>query len=136
VEWNYPFDLSGGIYRRSDVLSLLNSIHADGLSHPNLFEMRCNEVLKTNSLSTSVFSKPTSAIPTRPLLVILAINRVQDVCKAPLASNTLADGGKPLGVDPSKTLDLLSLLDSGTNLDVDWYKTSLHNTSHIGDFYL
>ena len=137
VEWNYPFDLSGGVYRRSDVLRLLSSIDRGGLSHPNVFELRCNEALKSASIETNynfLSSKPISAIPTRPMLVILAVNRVQDICKAPLASSTSSD--KDLSIDPSNTKDLLKLLDSNTNFDVERYKTTLYDSSHIGDFFL
>ena len=133
VEWNYPFDLSGGVYRRSDVLSILNNIAQDGTSHPNLFELRCNEALES-TLASKNQSKPITAIPTRPLLVILAVNRVQDVCKAPLASS--ASSRQDLSVDPSNAFDLLKLLDCEQIFDVEQYKTTLYNSSHIGDFFL
>ena len=142
VEWNYQFDLSGGVYYRSDVITLMNNIADDGLSHPNLFELRCNEALKSNPSSNQLLKdlsqKALSAIPTRPFLVILTVNRVQDVFSTPLASPSLAppDGEVERTIDPSNTTDLLNLINSKTNLDVERYKTTLYNTSHIGDFFL
>eukprot|EP00956_Cyclotella_meneghiniana_P001804 scaffold1971_cov25-Cyclotella_meneghiniana.AAC.1 len=131
VEWNYTFDLSGGVYLRQDVLSLIENIDPDGLSHPNLFELRCNETLTNKSL-WDVSGKTLSAIPTRPMLVILAVNRVQDVCNAPLAISSNVD----IGIDPSNVQDLLKLLTDGSTLDVERYRTTPYNTSHIGDFFL
>jgi hypothetical protein len=134
IEWNYPFDLSGGIYLRSDVMWIIDNISSDGLSHPNLFEMKGNEALCTNSPTCSLHHKPLSAIPTRPLLVILAINRVQDVFNAPLASQS--GRSAELGIDPSNTLDLRKLLHERIYLDVNLYKSTTYNASHIGDLFL
>lgn len=131
IEWNYPFDLSGGVYRRDDVLWLIENIGPDGLSHPNFFELRCNETLGNKSV-WSAPDKTLSAIPTRPMLVILAVNRVQDICNAPLAISR--DIG--IGIDPSNAEDLQELVADGSTLDVERYRTTLYNTSHIGDFFL
>eukprot|EP00804_Cyclotella_cryptica_P020722 CCRYP_003511-RA/>CCRYP_003511-RA protein AED:0.00 eAED:0.00 QI:264/1/1/1/0/0/2/39/798 len=143
VEWNYPFDLSGGVYHRSDILSLLTAIEGNGgLMHPNVFELRCNQELRSNSSSIKLHldcsRKPLSAIPTRPFVMILAVNRVQDVFKAPLASSPIAASVIRNGhcIDPSNTYDLLKLLDDEANLDLERYKTTLYTTSHIGDFFL
>ncbi|KAL3791188.1 hypothetical protein ACHAWO_013619 [Cyclotella atomus] len=134
VEWNYPFDLSGGVYLRSDVVWLIDNVGSDGLSHPNLFETKGNEALCNNSLSCSLSQKPLSAIPTRPMLVILAMNRVQDVYNAPLAVQS--GNSTEFDVDPSNTLDLLKLLDGGIYLDAERYKSTLYYASHIGDMFV
>ncbi|KAL7489602.1 hypothetical protein ACHAW6_015256, partial [Cyclotella cf. meneghiniana] len=143
VEWNYPFDLSGGVYCRSDILSLLKTIEDnDGLSSPNVFELRCNEALKKHFSSTNLHldssRKSLTAIPTRPFVIILAVNRVQEVFKVPLASPSITATviGNGHRIDPSNTYDLLKLLDNKTNLDLERYKTTLYNTSHIGEFFL
>lgn len=132
LEWDYPFDLSGGVYHKSFVLWLLNNVEPNGMRHPNFFEIQGNEVLKSNSSWLS--QKPFSAIPTRPMLVILAINRVQDVCNAPLAFQSDNIAGQD--IDPSNTIDLLKLLHRDRHLNIDHYRTKLYNASHIGDFFL
>ncbi|EED92963.1 predicted protein [Thalassiosira pseudonana CCMP1335] len=146
VEWRYPFDLSGGVYWHKDVLHILNNISALGrneiLSHPNTFEIECNKMLMIESntnevdLGVLITRKALSAIPTHPFLVITTINRVQDVCQAPLASGLIDNKTDRFDVDPSDPVSLLQLLDGKSRLDIERYKTKLYNASHVGDFFL
>ena len=178
VEWNYPFDLSGGVYHHRDVLALIKCIRVenrvksitgsdtffaqeDGLSHPNIFEMACNqalnETLKQSTLHSSGLCNSNlfihgdlTAIPTHPFMVILAINRVQDVFQAPLASSGDCQIGISsshtcmpttvscdlTGIDASDPSALLQLLDEHYDLDVERYQLTAYNTSHIGDLFI
>lgn len=154
-EWSYPFDLSGGIYRHGDVLALLSHMDAEQRSHPNILELMANKLLEGASANNdSVYEnlgepqKPLSAIPTRPLLVILAINRVQDVFQAPLATpqhsqnHAIHNGANEypmsdtMTADPSDPASLLGLLDIDCLLDIDRYKSTFYNSTHIGDFFI
>jgi len=146
ADWSYPFDLSGGIYRRSDVVTILDWIRERGqqdgklsYSHPNRLEVSGNIAIsvaeKGNSLdrlSSIVGQCSLNAVPTRPFLVILAINRVQDVCSAPLALKNGEDDktGTEMNYQPSA---LLKFLQDGKHLDEMIYRSSHFNASHLGD---
>jgi glycosyltransferase involved in cell wall biosynthesis len=149
VEWNYPFDLSGGVYCYDDVQMILKQIltedegctDMDGLSHPNTFEIRGNEALL--ALDNNISSRKTlSAVPSRPLMVILAVNRVQDICQAPIAytgegrvTNSVVPNDIN-GVDPANPMALLQLLQDEQHLDVTKYQSIAYNSSHVGDLFL
>lgn len=149
-EWAYHFDLSGGVYRQNDILALLSHMRREEKFHPNVLEMRVNQMLKDASESTSLDEQKSlrSAIPTRPLVVILAVNRVQEQFQAPLAlpnkvkinevydgDNTSLGRGDELDVDPSNPVSLLGLLGEDCHLDIKKYKSITFNSSHIGYFF-
>ena len=132
-EWAYRFDLSGGVYCRGDVVALLEGMTAEEKSGPNMLELRANERLQpTGQMPQEGARKPWTAIATRPLLIVLALNRVQDVFRAPLAPSQEVDNTTH-DLDP---VSLLALLEAGRHLDVDKYRSRLYNSSHIGDFFL
>ncbi|KAL7548399.1 hypothetical protein ACHAWF_011686 [Thalassiosira exigua] len=141
AEWAYPFDLSGGAYRRRDVCVLLDGLKVEDKSHPNTLEARANELIHAGR-NDLLNKRPLSAIPTRPLLLVLAVNRVQDVFRAPLAlpQDLASKGGSGVcnehNVDPSDPESLLTLLERGWHLDREKYKTNVYNSSHIGDFFI
>ncbi|KAL7469965.1 hypothetical protein ACHAXS_010213 [Conticribra weissflogii] len=176
VEWDYPFDLSGGVYRHEDVVALLTHIKGkdceeneqsrrtkqNGLGHPNTFELRCNTSLATSfkpsllntsapkigkSVTSVELEKTMTAIPCHPYMVILALNSVQDVFNAPIASS----GDCRIGVEFEKghaeisnsvcndnrdPLNLLQYLEKGYDLDLDRYKATAYNASQIGDLFI
>ena len=151
IEWNYPFDLSGGVYRNKDVQMILNRIRTedkeimdqDGLAHPNTFEVRGNQAVLAAADKLVASRKTLSAVPSRPLMVILAVNRVQDIFQAPIAgsgegrvtvsTNTNEESNN---IDPTDPLSLLELLQNGHHLDLERYLSSPYNSSHIGDVFL
>ena len=125
MEFAYPFDLSGGVYLQSVVRNIMNDIRLQKLvgsyTHPNYFEINGNI-----AISKYTHGKLLS-IPTTPSLVILAINRVQNICCAPLATTK----------DESWTSDaLLSFLGEKKMIDIEKYQRCWYNTSHIGDSFL
>ena len=147
IEWNYPFDLSGGVYRYSDVQMIIKQISRkdkesndqDGLSHPNTFEVRGNQAVLELETKLVAQRRTLSAIPSRPLMIILAINRVQDICQAPIAK---CGEGRVTGIelpceniinDPST---LLKHLQTGRIFDIERYLSTPYNSSHVGDVLL
>ena len=156
-DWSYPFDLSGGIYRLGDVRAILEWIQKEGngqrispldYSHPNRLELGGNVALAEaemaeapNSELTSIAKKYTAnAAPTRPFLLILAINRVQDVCTAPIAKAISGDEGPSYSNDNDERevepVALLMYLNEGKKLDIGAYRRMHFNSSHIGDVLL
>eukprot|EP00986_Skeletonema_menzelii_P014693 scaffold10026_cov187-Skeletonema_menzelii.AAC.3 len=151
IEFNYPFDLSGGVYRFEDVQMILKQIRTEdkersnqnGLSHPNTFELRGHQAVLACDGDLVSARKTLSAIPSRPLMLILAVNRVQNVCNAPIAgsgegrvtnSTTAADENDT--TDPTDPSALLKLLQNGRNLDLERYLSTPYNSTHIGDLFL
>lgn len=116
IDWAYPWDLSGGIYRNDLVQGVLGELDAESASHPNKLEVAGHAVLRKRK-SLRVF------IPPSPAVLVLAINRVQDICRAPIANQ----------MDPS---DLLPFLDEGRRLDIEAYRESHFNSSHISQIVL
>jgi len=151
IEWNYPFDLSGGVYRCEDVQMILKQIRTedkeshnqDGLSHPNTFELRGHQAVLALGDELVSAGKFLSAVPSRPLMVVLAVNRVQNVCHAPIAGSgegrvtyntTSVDENKI--AEPTDPSSLLKLLKCCHNLDLERYQWTPYNSSHIGDVFL
>lgn len=148
IEWNYLFDLSGGVYRHSDVHLLLKQIRTEdegcidknGLAHPNTFEVRGNEAILALDGELVASKKTLSAIPSRPLLIILAINRVQDICRAPIAGSgegrVTASSFRESNIGPTDPLSLFKFLRDGQHLNLDKYLATPYNSSHVGDVFL
>mmetsp|Transcript_16430 Transcript_16430/g.38071 ORF Transcript_16430/g.38071 Transcript_16430/m.38071 type:complete len:773 (-) Transcript_16430:3535-5853(-) len=122
-EFAYMFDVSGGVYRLGDVIEMVSYLDNQDTCHPNILESRANQILKSNSLQH--LTDQLSAIPSRPSLVILTVNRVQDIYNAPIASDE--------SVSPEA---LLQYLERGEELDVERYTSRLYDASHIGDLHL
>ena len=149
ADWSYPFDLSGGVYRLDDVRALLKWIDQKGreetkislsYSHPNRLEISGNAALAeaekeapcNSELGSLAKRCNLNAVPTRPFLLILAINRVQDVCKAPIAKSSRSNESTSNG----DVEDLLNYLHQGKSLDIDAYRALHFNSSHVGDLIL
>lgn len=133
-EYSYPFDLSGGIYKKSLIRHIMNDIQINkqqllgAYSHPNCFEVNGNRILFQKMMETNK-THACVGMPSVPSLLILAINRVQDVYHAPLAC----------GQEESQRMAphrLLDHLHRGDHLNLDQYKNTMFHSSHIGDFYL
>ena len=120
LEWNYPFDISGGIYRQSTIVLLLQELKdTDGLSHPNRFETYGNQ-----NLSNRLQNRTRCAIPTKPTLLIIAMNRVQSIYQTPIAVSCEKE---------YSPLILLQYWRKGKHLDLPHYRRNNFNASHIGD---
>ena len=125
LDWAYPWDLSGGVYTNSVAQAVFEQLQGtNGLSHPNRMEVLGNQAI--TSLSQKHFLM---TVPTYPMLLILAVNRVQEVCQAPLACvEAVAETFSPEA--------LLSLYLSNRHLDFEQYRSLHFNSSHIGELFL
>ena len=125
LDWAYPWDLSGGIYAHTLVKKIIENLKGtNGLSHPNRMEIAGNE-----AMAPLVNKNFLVTVPTRPMLLILAINRVQNVCRAPLA----CDDENQSTLSPEA---LLSFYNEKKMLNLARYQGSHFNASHVGDIYL
>lgn len=155
IEYAYPFDLSGGIYHQDTCIGLLDELkrfhrspdHGDSrmlaYSHPNILEIQGNNAIQRikyqckgkseeHLLTRSIQRKDLLSIPSQPFLVILAINRVQDIFKAPIATG-LDNSNDKVAYTPEL---LAKYLESDKRLDLDKYKSRTFNASHIGEVFL
>mmetsp|Transcript_25090 Transcript_25090/g.60352 ORF Transcript_25090/g.60352 Transcript_25090/m.60352 type:complete len:376 (+) Transcript_25090:131-1258(+) len=84
-DWNYPWNLCGGIYRGSDSLAVLKCIESKSgrlaFGHPNHFEVNGNIAISSAKLDEK---RPYSACPKHGLSSVITINRVQDIYKNPI----------------------------------------------------
>jgi glycosyltransferase involved in cell wall biosynthesis len=146
-DFAYPFDLSGGVYckhlvsavvkemRRFHSTSAVDNISGQltGYSHPNKLEINGNKALarlqqnRDTSFTVSSVQRDLLSFPCKPALVILAINRVQDICQAPLAITSQEDD-----ISLYSPEALLKYLQDGRHLDITWYRACAFNSSHIG----
>ena len=124
-DWNYPFELCATLMHKdmvSDILlSILQTNGLDGMSHPNKLEVTGSRLFTQNLTS---HAKLTSCLCLKnPVLSVITINRVQDVCE-----NRIYD---------EISLDELELhLDQGRRLDLAYYRNHTFDAVHIGDFVL
>jgi hypothetical protein len=123
-DWNYPFELCATIFRKDDVISYFNKIKANygisGLCHPNKLEV-CGSRLftrKDHSDHLKVFCTCLS----RVVCSVITVNRVQDVCNAPI-------------YDESSVEFLDTLLWENKNYDETFYIKNAETVTscHIGD---
>ncbi|KAI2492051.1 glycosyl transferase [Fragilaria crotonensis] len=112
VDWAYPWDLSGGIYSNELVQNVLQQCDEEETSHPNKLELAGYAILRK-------MPSPIISVPQSPTLLILTVNRVQDICSAPVEN----------AKDP---IEMLTFLKEGKRLDFNAYRTSHFNSSHIG----
>ena len=148
-EFAYPFDLSGGVYLQCTVAIVLdemqryhesvNEAKTFGYSHPNRLEINGNNAIlrlqnkNCSHCNQSILNKDLLAIPAHPVLLILAINRVQDVYQAPLAKAAGDYMCENLSYTPETLLDYL---EDDEQLNLSKYKATSFNSSHIGSVFL
>ena len=109
-DFRYPFSLVASIYRLSDVRSIMRDLSRGTLPfhHPNVLESSVNSLITSHSAipaavraflpppslsDPSALStlRPLSALPSRPLCVVVTVNRVQEVFSNAVFES--ADGG-------------------------------------------
>ena len=110
-DFRYPFSLVASFYRLTDVRCIVQELSRSSslpFHHPNLFESSVNSLITTHSAipaavrsflpppspsDSSALStlRPLSGLPSRPLCVVITVNRVQDVYSNAVFSS--ADGG-------------------------------------------
>lgn len=112
LDWNYPVDLCGGLYRISDIKSIvgvaLETFGEGGLASPNLVELNMNKAFRTSPLAIQYklgFSMPS------PLLNVVTVNRVQSTFKVPFHKTAEGD---------VETLNKMFMLPFDSNGNGNW----------------
>eukprot|EP00928_Gymnodinium_smaydae_P043679 TRINITY_DN29221_c0_g1_i1.p1 TRINITY_DN29221_c0_g1~~TRINITY_DN29221_c0_g1_i1.p1 ORF type:complete len:744 (-),score=167.83 TRINITY_DN29221_c0_g1_i1:17-2218(-) len=87
ADWNYPWDLSGSIYRLCDARAVYEAVEKSfgitGVAHPNVFEGHGQRLLKEGKVEMPV-PRPSCACLSEPAVVVVTINRVQSKFLNPL----------------------------------------------------
>ena len=82
LDWNYPFDFCGSIYRKQSVIDVIAKIQPPSkILKPNTFEFEGNKAIKLNLLARS---HPYSLCLNHPCMTVITVNRVQDIYKNPI----------------------------------------------------
>jgi glycosyltransferase involved in cell wall biosynthesis len=114
-DWAYPWDLSGGIYGNDLVQRLFRELDQESTSHPNKLELAGHSILRKKNLVI--------AMPSSPALLIVTINRVQHLYSAPVDQTVNARG-------------LLEYLKREKKFDLNTYRKTLFNSSHVSDLVI
>lgn len=128
TEWNYPWDLTAGIYRRISIIKILDEIQNLGslctIENPNLLEIRGNQIINDLSIFPSEEFGSMISFFDYPICSSLAINRVQETCKNAIyhtAQGEISEINKLIFNQVTKEFDL------------NYYKNKTWNTIHIGE---
>lgn len=109
-DWDYGWDLCCSLYRGRDFNFVLEQLSRDAKGHPNRLEAQGALAVRD--------MPPASACFARPVLAVLAVNRVQDVYQAPIYECRF-------------DLDALNKLDD--RLDPRYYRDRRFDSVHVGD---
>jgi len=127
-DWSYAWDLAGGLYRGTDASAVVRDIVSpgpgnDAAAHPNRLEANGNAALRRLGIASQ---RPRSACPAVKALVVVTVNRVQDVYTAPVYDAT-----------PAPSLAALDALvdDASADLDAAAYAKTSHDSAHVGDWF-
>jgi hypothetical protein len=124
-DWNYPFELCATIMHKSLVSDVLLGIvkynGIDGMSHPNKLEVTgsrlfTKQLIQQSSLTTCICLK-------YPVLSVITVNRVQDVCENRIYNEISLD-------------ELERHFDDKREMDLEFYRSKTFDAVHIGDFVL
>ena len=151
LDWDYPWDLCCSLYRPKDASTIIAAIverHGfSGLDHPNRLEangaalirqLESQQAKKTGlavdpsrpqeqSVLNMISMRPRCACPLVSVMSVVTVNRVQSIFKNPVYDFT---GGS------SESLARAMERDPFMQFDDTYYRTTLHQSVHIGDFVL
>ena len=127
-DWAYCWDLAGGLYRGTDASAVVRDIVRpgpgnDAAAHPNRLEANGNAALRRLGITSQ---RPRSACPAVKTLVVVTVNRVQDVYSAPVYLTPAPSLG---------ALDSLVVNDASADLDAAAYAKTSHDSAHVGDWF-
>jgi glycosyltransferase involved in cell wall biosynthesis len=89
IEWRYPFDLCGSLYRTTDVLALLSTKEPSLLASPNLLELNGNAAFWKEEMNKKYYY---CLCVSSPVLSVVTVNRVQtDFHSVPIYSTAGGD---------------------------------------------
>eukprot|EP00953_Heterococcus_sp_UTEX-ZZ885_P037756 19382-Heterococcus_DN1.PRE.4 len=135
-DWDYAWDLTGGLYRQADVAELLTSIsalHANDATaadrkhaalNPNLLELYGNQVLRAQWAAAAAQQR-TMLCAGAPVLSAITVNRVQTTFATPVYDSTNGD-----------VHELDKRLWRGEVVDTGWYSAQQFRSVHIADLVL
>ncbi len=122
-DWNYPWELSASIYKRSGVRDMIAAIRSkynrDATSTPNHLEA-FGSILASQNIpckTTQNFAQKNAVCST------ITINRVQEDYKNAVFGNKTA-------------ADLIEYYWMNKRFDTDKYRGNMYNSVHIGDLFL
>ena len=141
LDWDYPFDLSGGMYRRDQIQALFAHLTEASSSSsvvrtPNRLEVEGNAFMRAMFQTT----QPESAClaSSHPAMSIVTINRVQTEFPNPVYDlpSWMLPAGEATAVDRPWTALTDLLFDN--NIDYDAYRraSGSFTSCHIGDLLL
>ena len=76
MDWNYPFDFCGSIYRSEHIVEIYNLMkvhYPEKIARPNHFEFFGNKIVRDHKIAENY---PCCLILNRPCLTVVTINKV------------------------------------------------------------
>lgn len=142
LDWNYPFELCGTLYRGTLVREILRLLEvcdetAGGLSHPNRLEVAGNRVFKS-ALGDAAEGERRACLQRRAMVVV-TINRVQNLFSNPVFIQDAAERGGEGPLEGSSEWSVTALdrlLSEGRHLDHQRYLTACTGAVHVGGLFL
>ncbi len=120
MHWNYPWEVSAAIYRKKDVLSILNQVDFTLMKSPNYFE----DLIFKGILAGDILIQSHLASFYKGKALTLTVNRVQEDYKNPFDQT-----------DNTSVEDLYKAFCQ--NLYLDWrkFENSLNTYIHVNSQY-
>ena len=90
LDWNYPFDFCGSLYRKEHIIEIYNKIketYPEKITRPNHFEFYGNKVIQ--KYFKELMEEFNCCIClNRPCMTVITVNKVQDIYNTPVYSTT------------------------------------------------
>lgn len=142
LDWNYPFDFCGSIYRLASVRDVISKIKPlSRIAKPNTFEFEGNKAIKFNMLARN---QPYSICLNFPVLTVITVNKVQDIYNTPVYRLNQVEELKeetkgevdPRADEKACLLYMNSLLESRHSINLSYYREQVFKSVHVGDFII
>lgn len=120
MHWNYPWEVSAAIYRKTDVLSVIDQIDFSLIKSPNYFE----DLIVNGIQKGGISIQPNLASFYKSKALTLTVNRVQDDYKNPFDQT-----------DSTSIEDLYKEYKDKRFLDWKKFENSLNTYIHVNSSY-
>jgi hypothetical protein len=120
MHWNYPWEVSAAIYRKSDVLSIIDRIDFSLMKSPNYFE----DLIVKGVREREIAIQPNLASFYKGKALTLTVNRVQEDYKNPFDQT-----------DSTSVEDLYNEYLANKFLDWRKFENSLNTYIHVNSSY-
>ncbi|CAM9757082.1 unnamed protein product [Chrysoparadoxa australica] len=132
LDWDYPWDLTGGICTLDTVEAVLDGIEQRGMpcSNPNELELSGHTLLTdagSPALSCTMELSPSSACMGYPALSAITVNKVQTTYNTPVYESTDCD---------VESLDKLLWGESPCHFSPAFYQSQWADRVHVGELVL